>query len=287
MKENPFDFPTVMHSQFETGMFPVNYDPCNWKMLSVYLQGPNRQTIPVLTRAKLLHDSWNLAYAGELCFHTALNMTLFLKEERSHVVWEPVFTMIDHIGRRIEGSKVYVKFEVSREYEFDRSMPSFNDSYYNQQAYIRNLLKPLYVELGDNVQPDEPSWKTHLRGLAKNFLCRAGYEPCVKEAREQYAKWLMDEEPDKGNPSVYTRVYSSDNYSTLWYILIDVYRLVCRVANEFICPVFKWGTKNEWEFGLQRVINFPQNNSERKQNERTYLLKTLAGCPKDEEKIER
>lgn len=221
----------------EIGMFPVNYDSCNWKMLSHYLQGPDREKIPSLTRAKLLHDAWNLAYAGELCFSIAMNVTLFLKEEKSHVVWEPVFTMIHHVGRRIEGLDVYLKFE----------------------AYIRSLLKPLYLELGDNPQPDEPSWKTHMRGLIKDFLCRAGYEPCIKEARDQFKKWLTDEEPDKGNP----------------------------VANKFLCPVFKWGTNAEWEFGLQRVINFPKTSLARKQNERTYLLKTLAGCPKDANKIER
>ncbi|XP_012234176.1 aminopeptidase N [Linepithema humile] len=221
----------------EIAMFPVNYDSCNWKMLSQYLQGPDREKIPPLTRAKLLHDAWNLAYAGELCFGIAMNMTLFLKEEKSHVVWEPVFTMIHHVGRRIEGLDVYLKFE----------------------AYIRNLLKPLYLELGETPQPSEPSWKNHARILVKNFLCRAGYEPCVKEARDQFKKWLIDEEPDKGNP----------------------------VANEFLCPVFKWGTDDEWEFGLQRVINFPKTSLARKQNERTYLLKTLAGCPKDANKIER
>lgn len=93
-------------------MFPVNYDACNWKLLSQYLQGPDREKIPPLTRAKLLHDAWNLAYAGELCFSIAMNMTLFLKEEKCHVVWEPVFTMIHHVGRRIEGLDVYLKFEV-------------------------------------------------------------------------------------------------------------------------------------------------------------------------------
>ncbi|XP_011688674.1 PREDICTED: aminopeptidase N [Wasmannia auropunctata] len=221
----------------EIGLFPVNYDSCNWKMLSQYLQGPDREKIPPLTRAKLLHDAWNLAYAGELCFGIAMNMTLFLKEEKSHVVWEPVFTMIHHVGRRIEGWDVYLKFE----------------------AYIQKLLKPLYLELGENSQPDEPSWKTHMRGLMQNFLCRAGYQPCIKEARDQFKKWMDDEEPDKGNP----------------------------VANQFLCPVFKWGTDEEWEFGLQRVINFPKTSLVRKQNERTYLLKTLAGCPKDGKKIQR
>lgn len=39
-----------------------------------------------------------------------------------------------------------------------------------------------------------------MRGLAKNFLCRAGYRPCVEEAKEQYKKWMKDDEPDEGNP---------------------------------------------------------------------------------------
>lgn len=38
------------------------------------------------------------------------------------------------------------------------------------------------------------------------------------------------------------------------------------------------------EFGLQRVINFPAS---RKPSERTYLLKTLAGCPIQPERVER
>lgn len=57
-----------------------------------------------------------------------------------------------------------------------------------------------------------------------------------------------------------------------------------RVANQYICPVFKWGTNEEWDFGLQRIIKFPAT---RKANERTYLLKTLAGCPIDAWKIEK
>lgn len=94
-------------------MFPVNYDARNWLLLAEFLAGKDRVSIPPLTRAKLIHDSWNLAYAGELSFATALNMTRFLRNERNHVVWEPVFPMIDHIGRRIEGSPIYIKFEVN------------------------------------------------------------------------------------------------------------------------------------------------------------------------------
>nr|XP_040240358.1 aminopeptidase N [Anopheles coluzzii] len=219
----------------EIGPFPVNYDERNWNLLATFLQKEESRTmIPVYTRAKLLHDAWNLAYAGDLSFGTAFNMTLFMKYERNHLVWNPVFTLIDHIGRHIDMSAVHKKFEM----------------------YVRTLLTPLYEELVGNQQESEEMWKANLRSLAKNFLCRAGYKPCIEEAQRAFKKWMDSPDPDAGNP----------------------------VANQFICPVFKWGTREEWEFGLQRVINFPES---RVKSERTYLLKTLAGCPSQPFKIDR
>ncbi|XP_022825011.1 aminopeptidase N [Spodoptera litura] len=217
----------------EIAPYPVNYDQDNWNLLSNFLQSDKRNMIPELTRAKLLHDAWNLAYAGELSFVTAFNMTLFLKNERHHLVWDPVFTMIDHLGRHI-CQCLHGKF----------------------QAYVRVLLSPLYEELAKDEKEDEEPWRKHLRSLTKTFLCQAGYKPCIRDAQEQYSKWMQAKNPDEGNP----------------------------LANQYICPVFKWGTMKEWEFGLQRVINFPPS---RKQSERTYLLKTLAGCPESEDKINR
>ncbi|XP_075971885.1 aminopeptidase N [Anticarsia gemmatalis] len=217
----------------EIAPYPVNYDQDNWILLSNFLQSDKRLMMPELTRAKLLHDAWNLAYAGELSFATAFNMTLFLKNERHHLVWDPVFTMIDHIGRHI-CQCLQGKF----------------------QAYVRILLSPLYEELAKDEKEDEEAWRKNLRALTKSFLCKAGYKPCIREAQEQYSKWMQAKNPDEGNP----------------------------LGNQYICPVFKWGTMKEWEFGLQRVINFPPS---RMQSERTYLLKTLAGCPETENKINR
>ncbi|XP_055696927.1 aminopeptidase N isoform X1 [Phlebotomus papatasi] len=219
----------------EIGPFPVNYDVHNWNLLAEFLQTETgRSSIPIYTKAKLLHDAWNLAYGGHLSFATAFNMTLFMKDEKDHLVWSPVFTMIDHIGRHIDSSEVHNKFE----------------------TYVRILLTPLYERLGSEAQPSEEHWKENLRSLSKTFLCRAGYRPCIERAQAAFAIWRKAADPDAETP----------------------------VENQYICPVFKWGTMEEWEFGLERVINFPQN---RKQNERTYLLKNLAGCPVQTEKIER
>lgn len=105
-------------------------------------------------------------------------MTLFMKHERNHLVWNPVFTLIDHIGRHIDMSSVYKKFE----------------------TYVRTLLTPLYEELGPTPDDDEEKWKTNLRSLSKTFLSRAGYKPCIEEAQHAYKKWMNSENPDDGNP---------------------------------------------------------------------------------------
>lgn len=164
----------------EIAPFPVNYDAKNWKMLSNFLQTEKgMDSIPPYTRAKLLHDAWNLAFAGSLNFSSAFDMTLFLKLEKNHIVWNPVFTMIDHIGRHIDSSgDTYIKFEV----------------------FVKSILTPLYQQqLGKEVEYEE-NWKRNLRSLSKSFLCRVGYEPCIKEAQHEFSKWTNMSNPEDGNP---------------------------------------------------------------------------------------
>ena len=60
-------------------------------------------------------------------------------------------------------------------------------------------MTPLYEELGEQDEFEE-TWVTDLRALAKTFLCRAGYRPCIEEAQAVYMKWMESDNPDEGNP---------------------------------------------------------------------------------------
>nr|CAD7424699.1 unnamed protein product [Timema monikensis] len=215
----------------EIGMFMINYDLNNWALLANYLvESVQGNTPPLSTpvRAKLLHDSWNLAFAGELNFASALNMTIFLKYEKEFKVWDAMFTMIDHISRQTDGTEAGLKFE----------------------EYCRRLLTHLLNSLEGEAKTSE------LGRLANQMLSQVSYQPYLDKARDVYKQWMDSEDPDAGNPV-------SDNY---------------------LCTVFKWGSMEEWEFSLQRIINFPDS---RQKTERSYLLKTLAGCPRQPEKVER
>ncbi|CAH1118995.1 unnamed protein product [Phaedon cochleariae] len=229
----PGDDSFIIVNPEEIGPFVVNYDHHNWALLLEYLCSENRENIPVLTRTKLLHDAWNLAYAGDLNFATALNMTLFLKNEREFVVWERFFTMIDHVGRLIDGSPVHTKF----------------------RTYVKILLTSLYEELGKEPEKGESDNIANLRRATKRWLLSAGYEPLVREAQESFKQWI--ESSDEKTPGLH---------------------------QSYLCPVFKWGTLKEWNLGLERVLQFPATG---KSEDRFYLLKNLAGCSVDSQKIEK
>ncbi|XP_063218253.1 aminopeptidase N isoform X2 [Bacillus rossius redtenbacheri] len=209
----------------EIGMFMVNYDMNNWALIADALLG---RQLPVPVRVKLLHDAWNLAYAGELNFASALNVTLFLKGERDPRVWDIFFTMIDHVGRQISGTKAELKFE----------------------EYCRRLLNSLL-----NSMDEDTKW-SRFGHVTRQTLSRISYQPYISTARDIYRQWMDSADPDAGTP----------------------------VREKYYCPVFEWGSDDEWEFGLQRVIHFPES---RKKSERYYLLKTLAGCPRQPEKVLR
>lgn len=68
------------------------------------------------------------------------------------------------------------------------------------QIYVRILLTPLYEELGPVAVENEERWKDNLRTLARTFLCRAGYRPCIEEAQGAFEKWMQSTNPDEGNP---------------------------------------------------------------------------------------
>jgi len=122
----------------------------------------------------------------------------------------------------------------------------------NLDAYLKLLLIPVLDALGEE---DKSSWKTELRVRTRHLLCQTGFTPCVDGARNSFAIWVNASHPDEGMP----------------------------IASSHLCPVMAWGTFDEWEFGLNRLSNFPVNRS---RSERNFLMKAVAGCPRDEKKFE-
>uniref|UniRef100_A0A8D9EEU3 Aminopeptidase N n=1 Tax=Cacopsylla melanoneura TaxID=428564 RepID=A0A8D9EEU3_9HEMI len=123
-------------------------------------------------------------------------------------------------------------------------------------AYIRTLVQPVFDALGPP-NSNESALKSDFRAKTKHTLCASGHETCIKEARTVFEQWTKNAAPDFGMP----------------------------IASSYLCTVFAWGTMEEWNFALDRFINFPSEN--RTQGEKVFLLRTLSGCPQNATKLEK
>ncbi|KAK3913416.1 Aminopeptidase-like protein AC3.5 [Frankliniella fusca] len=94
------------------------------------------------------------------------------------------------------------------------------------------------------------------RALILQQLARADMQPCIKEARAAYEVWAASATPDEGKP----------------------------MPDSLMCCLFQWGEDKEFEFGVQRLLHFPES---RQRAERAYLLRVLAGCPRAPARKER
>lgn len=55
------------------------------------------------------------------------------------------------------------------------------------------------------------------------------------------------------------------------------------MGTSYLCPILSYGSYAEWEFAFDRLINLPKN---RTRMERNFILKAVAGCPKDSKKLQ-
>lgn len=87
------------------------------------------------------------------------------------------------------------------------------------------------------------------RALVLQQLARADMKPCIEKARNAYQAWAKSENPDEGKP----------------------------MPDSLMCCLFQWGEDEEFEFGIKRLLHFPES---RQRVERSFLLRVLAGCPR-------
>lgn len=78
--------------------YRVNYDLENWKLITQFLNDPQKYSeIAVVNRAQLIDDSMNLARADFLDYTVALDVTKYLKHERDYVPWKTAISNLLYI----------------------------------------------------------------------------------------------------------------------------------------------------------------------------------------------
>ncbi|NXL66150.1 AMPN Aminopeptidase, partial [Chordeiles acutipennis] len=105
-----------------SGYFRVNYNQENWDQLLSQLTN-NHQVIPVINRAQIIDDAFNLARAKYVNVTLALDTTRFLSQETEYMPWQAALNNLRYFQLMFDRSEV---FGVMSKYIRKQVTPLFN-----------------------------------------------------------------------------------------------------------------------------------------------------------------
>ncbi|KAM4596113.1 aminopeptidase Ey-like isoform 2-T2 [Fundulus diaphanus] len=170
------------------GFYRVNYDEENWDRLIAKLSS-NHQDIPVINRAQIIDDAFNLAMATKVNITLALRTTTFLNKEVEFLPWA--------MARR----NLYYFFLM-----FDRS-----EVYGPMQAYIRKQITPLFHYFKDltlnwtKIPEKHTDRYNQLNTIS--LACRAGVEGCRELTCGWFKEWMNNPAVNKISAHLKSVVY--------------------------------------------------------------------------------
>ncbi|NXQ59594.1 AMPN Aminopeptidase, partial [Anthoscopus minutus] len=153
-----------------TGYFRVNYNQENWDQLLSQL-GTNHKVFPVINRAQIIDDAFNLARAKYVNVALALNTTRFLRQETEYMPWQAALSNLQYFQQMFDRSEV---FGAMSKYMRKQVTPLF--------AYYKNITN---------------GWKDIPSGLMVQYneinaistACSYGVTECQELATEYLRQW--------------------------------------------------------------------------------------------------
>ncbi|KAF1591604.1 Aminopeptidase Ey, partial [Eudyptes moseleyi] len=173
-----------------SGYFRVNYNPENWDQLLKQLS-TNHQAIPVINRAQIIDDAFNLARAKYVSVTLALNTTRFLNRETAYMPWEAALNNLHYFQLMFDRSEV---FGVMTKYMQKQVMPLFNHykNITNGWMDIPSGLMDQYNEIN-----------------AISTACSYGITECQNLSTEYFRKWQQNVTNNPIPPNLRSSIYCS------------------------------------------------------------------------------
>ncbi|XP_054632557.1 alanyl (membrane) aminopeptidase b, tandem duplicate 1 [Dunckerocampus dactyliophorus] len=169
------------------GYYRVNYDQGNWDRLLDALDA-NHSAIPVINRAQLVDDAFNLARAKIIPTVLALKTTKYLNNETEYMPWESALNNLDFFYLMFDRSEVYGPMQ---DYLKKQVIPLFN--YYKMLTGQWTKVPDGHMDQYNQVN-------------AISLACRTGLEECQNQTKKWFKQW-MDSGINPIHPNLRSTVY--------------------------------------------------------------------------------
>uniref|UniRef100_A0A3P9Q7A9 Aminopeptidase n=1 Tax=Poecilia reticulata TaxID=8081 RepID=A0A3P9Q7A9_POERE len=173
-----------------TGYYRVNYDLGNWERLFSQLS-TDHQVIPLINRAQLVDDAFNLARAQLLSTSLALRTTSYLIKETEYMPWQSTLNNLNYFHLMLDQTEVY---EPMQEYFKKQVTPLF--------LYFRNITS-------NWTKVPEKHTDQYNQVNAVSTACRTGLPECQNLVRMWFRQWMDEPERNPIHPNLRSAVYCS------------------------------------------------------------------------------
>ncbi|XP_028812988.1 aminopeptidase N-like isoform X1 [Denticeps clupeoides] len=171
-----------------SGYYRVNYDLENWERLFTQLD-QNHEAIPVLNRAQLIDDAFNLARAAMLNITFTLRSTKYLVREKEYIPWQSATGNLYNFMIMFDRTEVYGPM----------------------QAYLRKLVLPLFeyfrnITLNWTRQPPLHN-DQYSQNIAISLACSTDVVQCKTLTLGWYREWMRDPYRNPIHPNLRSTAY--------------------------------------------------------------------------------
>ncbi|XP_075998652.1 aminopeptidase N-like [Genypterus blacodes] len=170
------------------GYYRVNYDQVNWDKL-VKVLDVNHLAIPVINRAQLIDDAFNLARAKIVSTTMALTTTKYLIKETDYMPWESALGNLDFFYLMFDRSEVYGPM----------------------QDYLKKQVTPLFhyykAMTGNWSNVPEGHLDQYNQVNAISLACRTGLQECTDLTRNLFNQWMENPNKNPISPNLRSTVY--------------------------------------------------------------------------------
>ncbi|NXX19078.1 AMPN Aminopeptidase, partial [Podargus strigoides] len=173
-----------------SGFFRVNYNQENWDQLLSQLSS-NHQAIPMINRAQIIDDAFNLARAKHVNVTLALSTTRFLGQETAYMPWQAALNNLQYFQLMFDRSEV---FGVMTKYIQKQVTPLFNHykNVTSNWVVIPSGLMDQYGEI-----------------IAISTSCSYGITECQDLATNYSRQWQQDVTKNPIPPNLRSAIYCS------------------------------------------------------------------------------
>uniref|UniRef100_A0A3P8RY14 Aminopeptidase n=1 Tax=Amphiprion percula TaxID=161767 RepID=A0A3P8RY14_AMPPE len=173
-----------------TGFYRVNYDLGNWERLFTQLS-TDHQVIPVINRAQLVDDAFNLARAQLVSTTLALRTTSYLSLEMDFMPWQSALDNLNYYYLMLDRTEVYQPM----------------------QDYLKKQVTPLFMHFknltSDWTHVPEGHTDQYNQVNAVRTACRTGLTECQNLTSTWFRQWMENPQHNTIHPNLRSVVYCS------------------------------------------------------------------------------